>query len=275
MASKSSTSRTHNWLDFLESTAKKDGKIVRVIRGSCLGAAITLEERRFLEDRTCAPQRMIVPSSTATDRGLMQRREESVARGVATTHPLFVERGRCGRLGRRRAPLRRLRRRHRHVQRRSCQPGGGRRDLRTGRAPDARVLPSRDVRTVCRRRRSAAPARPRRRHRRIRCCCSTGAEATENAVKIAREYHAPARAVIAFRHGYHGRTLLALSMTGKERTLQANTSARSAAISITRRFPTSTTASRRSARFTPLEEIFEGARRRRPRRGDHLRTGAG
>jgi 4-aminobutyrate aminotransferase/(S)-3-amino-2-methylpropionate transaminase len=43
---------------------------------------------------------------------------------------------------------------------------------------------------------------------------STGAEAMENAVKIAREY-TRRPAVIAFRHGYHGRTLLALSMTGK------------------------------------------------------------
>jgi 4-aminobutyrate aminotransferase / (S)-3-amino-2-methylpropionate transaminase / 5-aminovalerate transaminase len=43
---------------------------------------------------------------------------------------------------------------------------------------------------------------------------STGAEATENAVKIAREY-TRRPGVIAFSHGYHGRTLLALSMTGK------------------------------------------------------------
>jgi len=43
---------------------------------------------------------------------------------------------------------------------------------------------------------------------------STGAEATENAIKIAREY-TRRPAVIAFAHGYHGRTLLALSMTGK------------------------------------------------------------
>lgn len=43
---------------------------------------------------------------------------------------------------------------------------------------------------------------------------TTGAEATENAVKIARAYTGRP-AVIAFHHGYHGRTLLALSMTGK------------------------------------------------------------
>ncbi len=43
---------------------------------------------------------------------------------------------------------------------------------------------------------------------------TTGAEATENAVKIARG--ATGRpAVVSFSYGYHGRTLLALSMTGK------------------------------------------------------------
>jgi 4-aminobutyrate aminotransferase/(S)-3-amino-2-methylpropionate transaminase len=43
---------------------------------------------------------------------------------------------------------------------------------------------------------------------------TTGAEATENAVKIARAY-TRRPGVIAFHHGFHGRTLLALTMTGK------------------------------------------------------------
>ena len=43
---------------------------------------------------------------------------------------------------------------------------------------------------------------------------TTGAEATENAAKIAREY-TRRPAVVAFQYGYHGRTLFALSMTGK------------------------------------------------------------
>jgi 4-aminobutyrate aminotransferase / (S)-3-amino-2-methylpropionate transaminase / 5-aminovalerate transaminase len=50
---------------------------------------------------------------------------------------------------------------------------------------------------------------------------STGAEATENAVKIARAYTSRP-AVIAFAHGYHGRTLLALSMTGKNEPYKQN-----------------------------------------------------
>jgi 4-aminobutyrate aminotransferase-like enzyme len=43
---------------------------------------------------------------------------------------------------------------------------------------------------------------------------STGAEATENAIKIARA--ATGRSgVIAFTGGFHGRTIMAMSMTGK------------------------------------------------------------
>ena len=50
---------------------------------------------------------------------------------------------------------------------------------------------------------------------------STGSEATENAIKIARAYTGRP-AVIAFQHGYHGRTLLALSMTGKNAPYKQN-----------------------------------------------------
>lgn len=43
---------------------------------------------------------------------------------------------------------------------------------------------------------------------------STGAEAIENAIKIAR-YHTRRSAVIAFAGGFHGRTLACMSLTGK------------------------------------------------------------
>jgi len=43
---------------------------------------------------------------------------------------------------------------------------------------------------------------------------TTGAEAVENAVKIARA-HTGRRGVIAFRGGFHGRTMFALGLTGK------------------------------------------------------------
>jgi 4-aminobutyrate aminotransferase/(S)-3-amino-2-methylpropionate transaminase len=50
---------------------------------------------------------------------------------------------------------------------------------------------------------------------------TTGAEATENAVKIARAATGRA-AVISFSYGYHGRTLLALSLTGKVHPYKQN-----------------------------------------------------
>lgn len=43
---------------------------------------------------------------------------------------------------------------------------------------------------------------------------TTGAEAVENAIKIARS-HTKRSAIIAFTSGYHGRTLLTLGLTGK------------------------------------------------------------
>ena len=43
---------------------------------------------------------------------------------------------------------------------------------------------------------------------------TTGAEAVENTIKIARAY-TKRSAVIAFTSGYHGRTMLTLGLTGK------------------------------------------------------------
>jgi len=43
---------------------------------------------------------------------------------------------------------------------------------------------------------------------------NSGAEAVENAVKIAR-YHTRRDAVVVFEHAFHGRTLMAMSLTGK------------------------------------------------------------
>jgi 4-aminobutyrate aminotransferase/(S)-3-amino-2-methylpropionate transaminase len=49
---------------------------------------------------------------------------------------------------------------------------------------------------------------------------STGAEAVENALKIAR-YHTRRSALIAFSGGFHGRTLAALTLTGKVQPYKA------------------------------------------------------
>lgn len=49
---------------------------------------------------------------------------------------------------------------------------------------------------------------------------TTGAEAVENAVKIAR-YHTKRSAVLAFNGGFHGRTLATMSLTGKVQPYKA------------------------------------------------------
>jgi 4-aminobutyrate aminotransferase/(S)-3-amino-2-methylpropionate transaminase len=49
---------------------------------------------------------------------------------------------------------------------------------------------------------------------------TTGAEAVENAIKIAR-YHTQRSAVIAFGGGFHGRTLACMSLTGKVQPYKA------------------------------------------------------
>ena len=49
---------------------------------------------------------------------------------------------------------------------------------------------------------------------------TTGAEAVENAIKIAR-YHTRRSAVIAFSGGFHGRTLACMSLTGKVQPYKA------------------------------------------------------
>jgi 4-aminobutyrate aminotransferase/(S)-3-amino-2-methylpropionate transaminase len=51
-------------------------------------------------------------------------------------------------------------------------------------------------------------------HPKMTMFSNAGAEAVENAVKIAR-YHTKRPAVVAFDHGFHGRTLMALSLTAK------------------------------------------------------------
>jgi 4-aminobutyrate aminotransferase / (S)-3-amino-2-methylpropionate transaminase / 5-aminovalerate transaminase len=48
---------------------------------------------------------------------------------------------------------------------------------------------------------------------------NSGAEAVENAVKIARRYTGR-RGIIAFERGFHGRTLLTMSLTGKVRNFK-------------------------------------------------------
>jgi 4-aminobutyrate aminotransferase/(S)-3-amino-2-methylpropionate transaminase len=154
-----------------------------------------------------------LPSSRVAD-ALADRRRAAVARGVATAHPLFVERGEGAILWDARG-------------RRYFDFVGGIGVLNVGHAhPKVVAAIARQAELLTHacfqvtmyepyvavaealNRRAPGPS-PKK-----TLLLSTGAEAIENAVKIAREY-TRRPAVVAFRHGYHGRTLLALTMTGK------------------------------------------------------------
>ncbi|MGA8534705.1 MAG: 4-aminobutyrate--2-oxoglutarate transaminase [Candidatus Tumulicola sp.] len=145
---------------------------------------------------------------------LIRRREAAVPRGVSTVHPIFVDRGSGALLWDAQG-------------RRYLDFAGGIGTLNVGHAHPKVVAAIADqaqrLTHACFQvamyepyvavadalnRRAPGPSRKKT------LLLSTGAEATENAVKIAREF-TRRPAVIAFQHGYHGRTLLALSMTGK------------------------------------------------------------
>jgi 4-aminobutyrate aminotransferase/(S)-3-amino-2-methylpropionate transaminase len=145
---------------------------------------------------------------------LGRRRDESVARGVATAHPIWVARASGATLW--------------DVEgRRYLDFAGGIGTLNTGHANPKVVAAiaeqaERFTHTcfqvamyetyvrVAEELNRRAPGKSAKKT----LLLSTGAEATENAVKIARQY-TRRPAVVAFAHGFHGRTLLALSMTGK------------------------------------------------------------
>jgi len=157
---------------------------------------------------------MTVPLATSPTGALLDLRASEVARGVSNAHPIFIERGSGARLWdadgkeyidfiggigvlnvghshpRVQAAIREQTERFTHV----C----------------FQVAMYDSYVKLAQRLNRLAPGPNRKKT----LLLSTGAEATENAVKIARQ-HTGREAVIAFQHGYHGRTLLALSMTGK------------------------------------------------------------
>jgi 4-aminobutyrate aminotransferase/(S)-3-amino-2-methylpropionate transaminase len=152
--------------------------------------------------------------NTVTQPSLDRRRSENVARGVATAHPIWVERASGAVVwdtqGRRyldfAGGIGTLNAGHAHPKVVAAIAEQAARFTHTcfqvaAYEPYVRVAEELNRR---------APGRFAKKT----LLLSTGAEATENAVKIAREY-TRRPAVIAFTHGYHGRTLLALTMTGK------------------------------------------------------------
>ena len=135
---------------------------------------------------------------------LMARKAAATPRGVGvmgTSSPTVRQRRA---LGRRRQPLHRLRRRHRGDEHRPPPPEGDRCDRGAARALHAHLLPGRALRELCRAGREAQRLTPGS-HEKKTALFSTGAEAIENAIKIAR-YHTKRAGVIAFGGAFHGRT---------------------------------------------------------------------
>ena len=152
---------------------------------------------------------------------LHDRRQKAIPRGVSNSLAVYAERAQQrGDLGRRGQALHRLRERHLGAQHRAPAPEGEGSDRAAAREVHAHLLPGDAVREL-RRARGAAQCRshpgttPKK-----TIFLSTGAEAVENAIKIAR-FHTKRSAVIAFSGGFHGRTLACISLTGKVQPYKA------------------------------------------------------
>ena len=155
---------------------------------------------------------MSVEERTATER-VLQARERYVPRGVSTP-TLVVSRRGARDLGRRRPRVPRLRRRHRLPEPRP-RPGRRRRARSTSRSTATSTSASwsgsyEPYVEVCRRLDELWPGDAATKSMLL----NSGAEAIENAVKIARA--ATGRAgVVVFDRAFHGRTNLTMAMTSK------------------------------------------------------------
>ena len=145
---------------------------------------------------------------------LLARREAAVARGVSLAHPVFVDRAENALLwdadGRRYVDfaggIAVLNTGHRHPKVLEAV----RAQLEKVTHTCFQVTGYEPYVELCERLNRLAPGVGAKKT----LLMTTGAEAVENAVKIARAY-TKRSAVIAFSGGFHGRTLLALALTGK------------------------------------------------------------
>ena len=150
----------------------------------------------------------------ATNQDLMQRRNAAVARGISCLHPLFIEHAENAEL-------------HDVEGRRYIDFAGGIAVLNTGhRHPKVieavrrqldhythaafQVMPYEPYVALCEKLNALAPGEQPNKS----LLLTSGAEAIENAVKIARAYTRRS-AVIAFGGAFHGRTMMGLALTGK------------------------------------------------------------
>ncbi len=149
-----------------------------------------------------------------SNESLVARRQAAVARGVSMAHPVFIERAENALLwdgdGRRYIDFAggiavlNTGHRHRHVLE------AVRAQLDKVTHTCFQITPYEPYVALCEKLNALAPGKGPNKT----VLMSTGAEAIENAVKIARM--ATGRpAVIAFSGGFHGRTMMALALTGK------------------------------------------------------------
>lgn len=159
-------------------------------------------------------RRIVTEVPGPRSRELMARRGAAVARGVGTTLPVFVERAGGGVVV--------------DVDGNSfIDFGSGIAVVSVGNAADAvvtrvqeqvarfthtcfMVTPYDGYVEVCEQLNARTPGQ----HEKRSALFNSGAEAVENAVKIARA-HTRRASVVAFDHGYHGRTNLTMAMTAK------------------------------------------------------------
>ena len=149
-----------------------------------------------------------------SNESLVARRQAAVARGVSMVHPVFVERAENALLwdgdGRRyidfAGGIAVLNTGHRH--RRVLEAVRSQLDKVTHTC--FQITPYEPYVALCEKLNSLAPGKGPNKT----VLMSTGAEAIENAVKIAR-VSTGRSAVIAFAGGFHGRTMMALALTGK------------------------------------------------------------
>ncbi|MFY0647849.1 4-aminobutyrate--2-oxoglutarate transaminase [Sulfitobacter geojensis] len=160
------------------------------------------------------PDVAVTATTGKTNAELVSRREAAVARGVASAAPVFADRAENAELwdveGNRYVDfaggIAVLNTGHRHPK--VIAAAKAQEDLYTH--TSFQVVPYEPYVALAEKLNALAPGD----HPKKSLLVTTGAEAVENAVKIARA--ATGRpGVIAFTGGYHGRTLLTLGMTGK------------------------------------------------------------
>ncbi|MBT8458429.1 MAG: 4-aminobutyrate--2-oxoglutarate transaminase [Boseongicola sp.] len=156
----------------------------------------------------------VPPVATGSNAALMARRETAVPRGVASAAPIFASRAENAEMwdveGNRyidfAGGIAVLNTGHRHPS--VVSAAKAQEDLYTH--TSFQVVPYEPYVALAEKLNALAPGEFSKKTLLV----TTGAEAVENAVKIARA-HTGRPGVIAFSGGYHGRTLMTLGLTGK------------------------------------------------------------